>query len=341
MKRAVGAGGATLFVLAQLCTIAQAAAANITRYASTDIPLIASPRPLSHASSDGNQIVDLFLQLGRTSTWKYISNITLEGDSHEPEGLVRLGPDRFVISSTQYDPGAGRLIVFSGNGSRLAEVTLSQSGSAEYHNGGIDYDGEFIWATIAQYRPNSSAYVVRVKPETLESETILKYDDHLGGIVHDVQTDRLYTLNWGSRNESIFDLRKRRVPFWWSFGEDRNIFSQFRTPNKVVWNPSYFIDYQDCKFLGHAQAYDNEPIMLCSGVSTLSINGRLGMLGGLALVDVQTMVTLAEIPVTMTTASGALLTQNPMDVSIEDGKLRFCFAPEQGNSTLYIIEAQP
>jgi hypothetical protein len=339
MKTIVGAGGAML-ALAQLSTIAQAAA-NITKHASADVPLIPSPRPLSHADSDGSQIVDLFLKLGRTTTWKSISNITLEGDSHEPEGLVRLGPDRFVVSSTEYDPGAGRLIVFSGNGSRIAEVTLSQPGSAEYHNGGIDYDGTHIWSAIAQYRPNSSAYVVRVNPESLESETILRYNDHLGGIVHDVHTDRLYTLNWGSRNESVFDLRKRRIPFWWSFGQDRDIFSEFRTPNKIVRNPSHLIDYQDCKFLGHARAYDGEPVMLCSGISTLSINGRLGMLGGLALVQVETMVPLAEIPVTMTTASGVPLTQNPMDVRVEDGKLRFYFVPEQGNSTLYIIEAQP
>ncbi|KAF1820826.1 uncharacterized protein K489DRAFT_323318 [Dissoconium aciculare CBS 342.82] len=332
MKSRYG-GVILLCALAQLAPFAQAL--NITRHTFNDTPLAPSPLPRSHADSDGNQIIENFQRLGRTTTWKFISNITLQGDSYEPEGIVRLGADRYIVSSTEYESrtGYGRLTVFSGNGNRIADVTLSQPGDLEYHNGGIDYDGKYIWATIAQYRPNSSAKVMRVDPETLGSETVLRYNDHLGGIVHDVQTDRLYTLNWGSRNESIFDLRRRRFPFWWSFGQDRNVFSGFRTPNDIVRNPSYFVDYQDCKFLGHARVYNDKPVMLCSGVAN--------RLGGLAIVGVEDMVALAEIPVTLTGASGVLLTQNPMDVSVEDGRLRFYFAPDSGSSVLYVVEAQP
>jgi hypothetical protein len=35
------------------------------------------------------------------------------------------------------------------------------------------------------------------------------------------------------------------------------------------------------------------------------------------------------------------MTQNPVDVSVENGKLRFYWMPDQRNSTLYVYEAQP
>jgi hypothetical protein len=229
--------------------------------------------PPSHSQSDGSEIVALFQNLGRTTVWKSIANISFEGNTYEPEGMVCLGADRYIVSAGEYtqptvsynatingtdrSAGAGfaHLIVFSGNGSRIADATLTPQGAIEYHNGGIDYGGEYIWATIAQYRPNSTAHVARVTPQTLEPETILEDDDHLGGIVHDAQTNRISALNWGSRNESTWDLNQLECTANASS-------SRFTRPNKIVHNPSYFVDYQDCKFLGHAAHYDNRPVML-------------------------------------------------------------------------------
>lgn len=50
-------------------------ALNITNY-QPGAPLVPSPLPLSHAESDGNKIVELFQDLGRTTFWKSIANIT-------------------------------------------------------------------------------------------------------------------------------------------------------------------------------------------------------------------------------------------------------------------------
>jgi hypothetical protein len=92
--------------------------------------------------------------------------------------------------------------VFDGSCTRIADATLTEIGAIEYHNGGIDYDGEYIWATIAQYRPNATATIVRIDPRTLSPTQILHTNDHEGGIVHDTLTDDIVTLNWGSRNAS-------------------------------------------------------------------------------------------------------------------------------------------
>lgn len=322
------------------------AALNIT-INQPNVPFAPSPLPLSHAESDGDDIVSAFQNLGRTTIWKFIANITMEGDTYEPEGMVRLGSDRFIVSAGEYTAatvpydeitdgtdrttgaGFGHLIVFSGDGSRIADATLTPRGAEEYHNGGIDFDGESIWGTIAQYRPNSTAYVYKVKPSDLVPETILNYDDHLGGIVHDVKKGTITTLNWGSRNATTFGL---------------DIVAEASKPAKAmqtVRNPSYYVDYQDCKFLGHSKYYDGRPIMLCGGVATIGSGPTEYNLGGIALVDIETMIPLAEVPITLQSKLGAPLTQNPIEASVEDGKLRLYLMPDQHDSTLYVIEAQP
>ncbi|KAK5710642.1 hypothetical protein LTR17_018746 [Elasticomyces elasticus] len=164
---------------------------------SPDVPLVPSPLPASHAESDGGEIISLFQTLGRNTIWKSIANISFEGDTCEPEGMVRLVSGdvaRFVVSAGEYtappvhynettngtdrSPGAGfaHLIVIDGNCSRIADATLTPEGALEYHNGGIDFDGQYIWCTIAQYRPNTTAYVARVDPTTMNQRTMLRWE---------------------------------------------------------------------------------------------------------------------------------------------------------------------
>ncbi|KAK7431880.1 hypothetical protein QQZ08_001499 [Neonectria magnoliae] len=320
------------------------AALNITFYKNES--LAPFPLPISHAASDGEQIIELFQTLGRSTVWKSIANISFQGDTFEPEGMVRLSDDRYVISCGEYtehterygkivngtDRTAGQgfahLMVFNGKGERIADASITKEGegNGEYHNGGLDYDGEFIWGTIGQYRPNSTAYVYRTDPTTLEPEQVLHYGDHLGGIVHDTRDNSITALNWGARNATTWDLKHSETGC-----------GATPKPNNVVRNPSYFVDYQDCKWLGHSKFYNDKSVMLCSGVATIGGYN----LGGIALVDVETMEALAEVPIALESALGVRLTQNPVDASVDDGKLRLYWMPDQHNSTLYIYEAQP
>lgn len=303
-----------------------------------------SPLPASHAASDGEQIIELFQKLGRSTVWKSIANISFEGDTFEPEGIVRLGDDRYIVSCGEYTEhtekydkivdgtdrttghGFAHLMVYNGKGERIADATITKEGETEYHNGGLDYDGEFIWGTIGEYRPNSTAYVYRVDPTTLEPEQVLRDNDHLGGIIHDTRDHSITTLNWGARNAST-----------WNFNHAKTGCDAAPDPQTIVRNPSYFVDYQDCKWLGHSKFYNDKSVMLCSGVATVGGYN----LGGIALVDVATMIPLAEVPIALESSLGVRLTQNPVDVSVEDGKLRFYWMPDQHDSTLYIYEAQP
>jgi hypothetical protein len=319
-------------------------AGNIT-FSQPNTPIVPLPLPPPGAASHADQIVEKFNTLGRTTIFNLVKTVQLEGDTGEPEGMVNINEERYIISLGMYTtptvsygnntiingtdrtPGAGvgHLVVFDGEGNRIADLATSNVGDIEYHMGGIDYDGENVWATLAQYRPNSTATILKIDPQTLQASTVLQYNDHEGGIVHDPLTKRIATLNWGSRNTSIFDLTNLEPAAG----------SEYTPAIKVTQNPSFYVDYQDCKFLGHPEFYDYRAVMICSGVTALTANCTIG---GIAIVDVNTMIPLSEVPLTMTSELGVAITENPFDVDIVDGNLRLYFAPDQHNTTVYIYE---
>jgi hypothetical protein len=338
-------------------TIVSAVATDVSVVRLTEPFLPNNTLPPSHATSDGDSIVQLFPNLGRSTTWNLISKTKFEGDTGEPEGMVRVGDDRYFISAGQWTvpttkypqpingtdrtPGAGfaHTLIYDGQGRLIANATLTKPGDIEYHTGGIDYDGRYLWVTLSQYRPNSTATIVQIDPLTLQKKDMFRTNDHNGGIVHDMITDALVTLNWGGRNATTWSLRDYPRGFTPLPG--------FTAPKSSVPDPSFFIDYQDCKFLGHYALPDamaarvsdqgrKRPIMFCGGVATI---GSTFHLGGIALVDLQTMLPLWEVPIAMTSDLGASVTQNPVDIAVVDGKLRIYCLPDQHNSTLYVYEA--
>lgn len=331
-----------LQVLTSASLLSISLAANVTVY-QQGVSFLPNPLPAAGPASHCDEIIRQFNQLGRTTVFNLVKKIPLEGDTGEPEGMINIGEQRYLISSGQYTQkttsygnntiingtdrtpgvGFGHLLVYDANGKRIANASLSQPGDLEYHIGGIDYDGKQIWGTVAQYRPNTTATIISLDPQTMNMTKLFHAADHLGGIVHDPLRAELYTLNWGARNSSVWDLHGQPKP------------SQFTNPQFVVRNPSFYVDYQDCKWLGRSQTYHLRPMMMCSGVATFSNNVTVG---GLAIVDVETMVPVSEIPLTMVSDLGVPITQNPFDVDIVNGHLRLYFVPDQKNSTLYVYE---
>ncbi|KAK4149059.1 hypothetical protein C8A00DRAFT_38350 [Chaetomidium leptoderma] len=292
-----------------------------------------SPLPPPGPSSQGEEIIRQFVGLSRSTEWNLVDKIQFEGDTFEPEGIVRLGHDRYFVSAGEWTvprstttsgEGFAHMIVFDGKGRRVADATITEPGDPEYHGGGIDYDGTYLWATLAQYRPDSTATLVRMRPDTLQPEPLLRIADHMGAVVHDVSTGNILTLSWGARSASLWNLQYKAEAL-----------PAFTAPRAVIKNPSHYTDYQDCKFLGHSQRYGFRPVMLCSGITNLYGT----TIGGVALVDVGSMVPLFEVPLTMMSDRGVLVTKNPMDVALVNGKMRLFFLPDERNSTLYVYEA--
>lgn len=324
-------------------------ATDITVY-QQDVPFFPDPLPAPGPASHYEEIITQFNRLGRSTAWDLIREIKIEGDSGEPEGMINLGEERFLVSrgnwtestksyengaiinGTNRTPGAGfsHLNIYDGEGKLVADAQLTRPGDIEYHIGGIDWDGEVVWATISQYRPNTTATIVTIDPRTLEQTVVARYRDHLGGVVHDQARNQIATLNWGSRNASIWDLTALPPA---TTTED----TPFSEPISVVRNPSFYTDYQDCKFLGHAKVYDGRSVMICGGITGLANNVTIG---GLAIVDIETMVPLSEVPLVLESALGAHIAKNPFDVDVVEGRMRLYFMPDEHNSTIYVYEAK-
>jgi len=306
-------------------------------------PLPANPAP--PPAADGARIAEAFAQLTRSTRWQLVEKVPLKFDAHHPEGIARIG-DHYVLSTVEvteptqrYQPpgtfidgtdrtpgrGVGHLIAFDAQGNSLADVRLDDRANI-YHPGGLDYDGEALWVAVAEYRPNKPSIIYRVDPISLLAREALRTPVHIGGIVHDTLRDRLLGLNWGSRTAYEWKLRGRGA----------------RLTGATV-NPSHFVDYQDCKYLGRPRGHRN-PAMLCGGIAGLRHPGPDGTLvpydlGGLALVDVRTMRPINEVPFQEYTDQRQVATRNAIDVQIVDGRLRLYLVADDDDSDLLVYEA--
>jgi hypothetical protein len=192
-----------------------------------------------------------------------------------------------------------------------------------YHPGGIDYDGERLWVSVAEYRPDSSSVVYRVDPGSMEAERVFGFGDHLGALVCDRERRLLVGVSWGSRRWYRWELEEGLgglVP-----GKEA----------EMQVNGSFYVDYQDG--LGLA----GSPYALFGGLSTLSGGGESVVLGGLELVDLREMRPVHQVPVMLRTGGGRSMLQNPWAVEVWGEGLRFYFIPEDSRSVLYIYDVIP
>ena len=99
-------------------------------------------------------------------------------------------------------------------------------------------------------------------------------------------------------------------------------------------NPSGYIDYQDCKYLGGQEA-------LCSGLNMYQMkkDGPRFALGGFEIVDLAANRAVFQMPVELWTESGLPMTYNPFWIEPTATGLRAYFMPEDEKSTLYVFEA--
>lgn len=278
-------------------------------------------------------LAERVMKLTRSSKWQLVETVPLAFPTHHPQGMVRIG-DRFVMSSveivepTQRYPeprdgldrsagkGRGHLFEFDMQGRLLRQTTLGEGDS--YHPGGIDYDGKDIWVPVAEYRPDSKAIVYRVDGATLKAVEMLRANDHIGGVVHAADKGELHAVSWGSR----------RFHKWTLAGGPK------ATPPRA--NPSHYIDYQDCHYLGAGR-------MLCSGLNAYRMrpDAPRFALGGIEVVDLASGTAIHQVPVLQWTETGLPMTQNPFWAESRGAALRFYFVPEDDTSKMYVYDVTP
>jgi hypothetical protein len=273
--------------------------------------------------------IDNLRRLTRATTWKIEREIKLAFPAHHPQGMVVVGDDIFLSSVEvnewpQLGPGgrspgagAGHLYRLDRRGELQGEVQLGEGDM--YHPGGLAWDGEAVWVSVAEYRPNSHSVVYRVTPE-LVVEEIFRFDDHLGGLIYDRDCDTLHALSWGSRHA-----------YTWRLDEGRPAGPPARRTNGSHW-----IDYQDCQYVARGHA-------LCGGIAAYEVQPLAGsrselVLGGLALVDLTTFLPVHEVPVPLWVSPEAPFTRNPFFYL--DNEDRFFFLPEDDRARLFIVRAE-
>ena len=280
---------------------------------------VANAAPQEQARPRDSALVDAITKTTRGTVWTKTRTIPLAFETYHPQGFARVG-DRLFLSSVEileapvrypvpvdgYDrsPGKGRghVFVLDLNGNLQRDIVLGEGDM--YHPGGIDADARSLLVPVAEYRPNSAALVYRINLRTLAVEKAFTVGDHVGGIVADPVSHKLYGVSWGSRT------------FYTWTGAGRQL---ARQPN-----PSHFIDYQDCAYAAHRA-------MLCTGLTEFAnpAGGRFD-LGGIALIDLKSLTVRHEVPFQQYSAAGHVATRNPVHLETEGRTLRLWAAPDDG-----------
>ena len=290
------------------------------------------------AAEPDTVISDRVKLLSRSTPWRQVATIPVTFNTQHPQGMVKIG-DMFYVTAVEiktptkrfaqpqggYDrdtgEGVGHLFKFDAKGNLITDLVLGEG--SVYHPGGIDYDGRHIWVPVAEYRPNSRAIIYRVDPATMKPEEVFRYDDHVGGIVHNIDDNTLHGVTWGSRRF-----------YRWTLDNQGKVTNADSPPAQLRrLNQSHYIDYQDCKYLGRRE-------MLCSGLNfyTPRKDGPRYALGGLEIVDLATNQAKFQVPFEQWTESGLPMTYNPMWIETTPAGLRAYFMPEDEKSTVYIYE---
>ena len=273
-----------------------------------------SPRP-----ADG-ELVRRIAGLTRASVWTLAASVPLDFPAHHPQGLVKIG-DTFHMTAVDR-AGLGYLFKFDGAGRLIASLKLGEG--AIFHPGGIDYDGTSIWVPVAEYRPDSRSIVYRVDPQTLHATEVFRFEDHLGGIVHNTDDRTLHGVSWGARRF-----------YRWPLGRDGRPTNLAVPPSELrTLNRSHYVDYQDCKYAGGRR-------MICTGVTEIRQPAAPPFrLGGIDVVNLTDGRPEYQVPVNVWTASGLVLTQNPVWLEPQPAGLRVYAVPEDDKAVLYIYEVK-
>lgn len=289
------------------------------------IPLVAAflAASLAAAQPDARSIVaERVMKLTRTSEWKRVSTLPIAFRTFHPQGMVKIG-DTFLVSSVDKDGRAGHLFKIDAGGRLVADLRLGEGDI--YHPGGIDYDGQNIWVPVAVYRPDSRSIIYRVDPKTMKAVEVFRFADHIGAIVHNTDDRTLHGASWGSRRF-----------YRWTLGADGKVTNAATPPEALrTLNPSHYVDYQDCKYLGGRR-------MLCTGVTEIrqTLTAAPFRLGGMDLVSLADGRPLHQVPVLLWTPSGFDMTHNPSWVEASATGLRAYFMPEDDKSTIYVYDVE-
>ncbi|WP_332601775.1 DUF6454 family protein [Arthrobacter sp. S2(2024)] len=265
----------------------------------------------------GTELLAALSALDRRSRFELVGEISLDFPTHHPQGMAFAKGLTFLSSVEILDAprpaadpalrtpgrGSGHVFVLGPDGGLLRDIPVGED--AAYHPGGIDFDGDHVWVSVAEYRAASRSTIYTIDPGTFEVRERFRVEDHIGWIVRDPGMDLVFGGSWGSRQLYIWDTEGRLVDQW--------------------ENPGHFVDYQDAQLLGPG-------LLLCSGISLLpQVDGGVLELGGLALVEPLRQRITWDVPIGVFSGAGHVITRNPVTVTADESGLLIHAAPDDGD----------
>lgn len=303
------------------------------------IKLSAQDTATNKAHSGSFTLAKKILSISSKSKWKQIAATPLQFNTYHTQGITKANgffymtavkvirwPKRYENITNGFDrdngEGAGYLFKFDSGGKLIDSIQLGEG--VIYHPGGIDYDGKYIWVPVCEYRPHGKSLIYRVDPKTMSKTLMAECDDALGAIAYERDAHILVGMNWGSREF-----------YTWKVIHQQNTSELHAISSQGITNPHYYIDYQDCNYIGSG-------LMLCGGLNTYkdSIRNSSFRLGGIDVVDMNKFYARLSLPVSEWSDRGAVMTNNPCFVELVNGKLRFYFVPDDDRSVLYTYELE-
>ncbi len=240
----------------------------------------------------------------RATRWQPVGELPLTFNAYHPQGMARIG-STWWISTVDIAGQRGLVLAVDDRGNLIERIPVGDT--VRYHPGGMDFDGSELWIAAAEYVPDSTATIYRLRPGGLP-ERAFDVDDHVGAIARCGPDGDLVGWSWGSRRF-----------YRWSTGGEL-------LQAKV--NPAFFVDHQDCQWLdsGH---------LLCGGVAQVGLAAGPGWLGGIGLLDVDELTMTRELPFPhYQPGSDRPGTHNPLWSEIRDGHLVLHLLPDDGHGTI-------
>jgi hypothetical protein len=247
---------------------------------------------------------DTISSLTRATRWQSVHELPLRFDAFHPQGMARVG-NQWWISTVDINARRGLVLVVDAHGELIESIPVGDRD--RYHPGGMDFDGTYFWIACAEYRPNSTASVYRLRPGGAP-EHMFDVDDHVGAIARCGRDGDLVGWSWGSRRFYRWSVDGRLLA--------------------VRENPAFFIDHQDCQWIdtGH---------LVCGGVAEVALSSGPGWLGGIGLLDVTDLTMVREVPFPIySESSGRVATQNPLWSEVRGEQLVVHLLPDDGMGTI-------
>jgi hypothetical protein len=284
-----------------------------------------------------SELAEKLMKLTANSEWIKTASVPLRFDAHHTQGIVKIGA-HFYMTSVEVEEwprkyerpqgkldrdtgkGIGHVMKFDADGNLLHDLVIGEGDI--YHPGGIDFDGKYIWIPVTEYRPNSFSIIYRLDPLTMKVEEVLRYPESIGAIIHNTDNHTLVGANWGARRF-----------YTWRMDAFGKVTNGNEAPDRLgIENPSFYVDFQDCKYLGNN-------LMLGTGLQSFKTEDSTFRLGGLEIFDLNDFRPRRQVPLKLWSAKGASILNNPCDIESTKNGIRAYFVPDDDNDAiLYVYE---